>query len=53
MLSIQRTKELLDDHKISDEEAEKIRDNIRALGEVMFEQWQYERRKNTANKGPS
>jgi hypothetical protein len=44
MLSIERVKELLKDQNIYDEEAEEIRDGCRSLAEVIFAQWQYERR---------
>lgn len=40
MLSIERVKQLLSDPLMSDNEAEKIRDEFRALAEVIFEQWQ-------------
>ena len=46
MLSIERTKELLDDPSISDEEAEQIRDECRILAEIVFELW----RENTNNE---
>jgi hypothetical protein len=44
MLSIERVKELLKDQNISNEEAEEIRDGCRSLAEVIFTQWQYERK---------
>lgn len=40
MLSIERIKELLNDHNISDHKAKNIRDNFRSLAEIIFEQWQ-------------
>lgn len=46
MLSIEQTKEMLGDPKMTDQEATDIRDGFRALAEVIFEQWQYERLKN-------
>jgi CRISPR/Cas system-associated endonuclease Cas1 len=45
MLSIERVKELLGDQKISDKEAEEIRDGFRALAEIIFEQWKEKRQK--------
>lgn len=42
MISVERTKKLLNDPDISDEEAEKIRDACRALAELIFDQWQFE-----------
>lgn len=49
MISIERTKELLGEPNISDQEAEALRDSARAMAEVMFEQWQYERAKKSDN----
>ena len=46
MLSVERTKEILNDPTITDKDVEKIRDEFRALAEVIFEQWQLERSKN-------
>lgn len=45
MISVEHTKELLGEPNMTDEEATEIRDNFRALAEVIFEQWQYERMK--------
>lgn len=45
MLSVERTKELIGEPNMSDDEAEALRDSVRAMAEVMFEQWQYEKRK--------
>ena len=42
MLSIERTKELLADATISDQEAESIRDGFRDLAEIIFNQWKNE-----------
>jgi len=51
MLSIKLVKELINDPTISDEEAEKIRDEYRALVEIIFERGQAERIKvNSKNK---
>ncbi len=44
MLTIARTKELLNDSSLSEEEVERIRDDFRALAEVIFEQWRSERK---------
>ena len=45
MLSVERTKELIGEPNMSDDEAEALRDSFRAMAEVMFEQWQYEKRR--------
>jgi hypothetical protein len=45
MLSIERTKEMIDPN-MSDQDAADIRDACRALAEVIFEQWQFERARN-------
>jgi len=37
MLSIERTKELLNDPTLSDKEAEEIRDGLRDLAEIIYE----------------
>jgi len=42
MLSIERTKELLADATISDQEAESIRDSFRDLAEIIFNKWKSE-----------
>jgi len=43
MLSIKRTKELLNNPCISDKEAEEIRDGFRIFAEIIFEKWQEEK----------
>ncbi len=48
MISIERTKELLEREDMSDEEAETIHNAVRALVEIVFEQYRYEQ--NTATK---
>jgi len=45
MLSIERTKELLNDPTLSDKEAEEIRDGLRDLAEIIYEKWQEDRKK--------
>ena len=40
MISIEETKRILKDKTISDEEAEIIRDEFRALAEIIFEKYQ-------------
>ena len=45
MLSIERVKELINDPKLSDKEIEEIRDGFHQLSEVIFEQWNEERKK--------
>ena len=49
MLSIERTKELLNDPALSDEEIEKIRDDMRVLAEIIFEKWQADRKAAKTN----
>ncbi len=39
MLSIERVKQLLKDTSLSDDDAEKIRDEFRVLAEIIYEQW--------------
>jgi hypothetical protein len=39
MLNVERTKEILDDVTISDQEAESIRDSFRDLAEIIFLTW--------------
>lgn len=50
MLSVERVKELLNDPKISDEEAEKIRDEFYILAEVIFEKWMEDKKKEKENE---
>jgi len=54
MLSIERTKQILKAPNMSDEEAEIVRDEYRALAEVIFEQWlhnrQLEKQRNADTK---
>lgn len=52
MLSIERVKKLLDDPTISDDEAEKIRDDMRALVEIIFEKWMEDRKSGKIKKAP-
>jgi hypothetical protein len=44
MLSVQKAKKLINDETISDEEAEKIRDECRDLAEIIFDKWLEEKR---------
>ena len=44
MLSIERTKKLLNDPTLSDKEVEEIRDDMHALAEIIFEDWMEKRR---------
>ena len=44
MLSVEKTKELIDDKNISDEEAKKIRDDIYELAEIIFEKYQADKK---------
>ncbi len=56
MISIERTKQLLNDSPLSDKEIEEIRDSFRALAEIIFEKWLEERKQekkcafNTSNQ---
>ncbi len=47
MLSIERTKQLINDPLLSDKEAEEIRDGFRALAEIIFETWREEKKRET------
>lgn len=44
MLSVERVKELIGDPSLTDREAERIRDDLRRLAEVIFTKWQEDRR---------
>ncbi len=43
MLSISRTKELIEDHSLTDQEAELIRNVTRDFAELIFQKWKSER----------
>jgi len=45
MVSIERTKKLLNNPKLTDAEVEKIRDIFHALSEIIFERWIIEKNK--------
>ena len=45
MLTLARVKELVDEPSMSDQQAEELRDKLRVLAEIIFEQWQSERLK--------
>lgn len=45
MVSVEVIQQILNDPSISAEEAEKIRDDFRALAEIIFEKWQHEHQK--------
>lgn len=45
MLSVEHVKKLLNDPAVSDEEAEKIRDDTRMLAELIFDSWMEDRKK--------
>lgn len=49
MLSVERVKQLLNDPKISDEEAEKIRDELYLLSEIIFEKWLEDKKREREN----
>lgn len=44
MLSVKRIKRLLNNKKISDKKAKKIRDDFRTLAEIILEQWEKEKK---------
>jgi len=50
MLSIERTKQILADATLTDEEAEQIRDQFRDFAELIFQQWFDERSKKEEKK---
>lgn len=50
MLSVERVKELLNDPKISDKEAEEIRDDFNILAEMIFEKWMEDKKKGKENE---
>tara|TARA_Y100000310_G_C20255255_1_gene611019 strand:- start:78 stop:227 length:150 start_codon:yes stop_codon:yes gene_type:complete len=43
MLSIQRIKILIDEPNMSDKDAERVRDELRLLADIMFDQWKKEK----------
>lgn len=50
MISIERTKKLIGKPDMPDAEAEKIRDSMRSLVEIIFEQWIEERKRGNKNE---
>ena len=50
MLSLERTKELLNDPTPSDKEIEEIRDGFHSLTEIIFEKWKEDREKERESK---
>ena len=50
MLSLKRTKELLNDPTLSDKEIQEIRDGFYLLGEIIFEKWKKEKRTDKLNE---
>lgn len=51
MLSIKRTRELIEgSEKYTDEEIGKIRDDMRALAEIIFESWLGKRKDENAKR---
>lgn len=40
MISVEEMKKILNDDSLSDEQVREIRDELRALAEVIFEKWQ-------------
>lgn len=51
MLTTERIKEILDDPTLSDDQATAIRDELRCLAELLFDQWEYERNGNGSDQG--
>lgn len=51
MLNIARIKEILKKPDITDEEAERIRNELRAISELVFKQWIKDREKTRNNYG--
>ena len=49
MLSIERTKQLLNNPTLSDKEVEKIRDGFRALAEIIFGKWEEDRKQEKSS----
>ncbi|MDP3052415.1 MAG: hypothetical protein Q8N22_00470 [bacterium] len=49
MLSLERTKELLNDPTLSDKEIQEIRDGFYLLAEIIFGKWQEEKRTDKLN----
>ncbi len=49
MLSLERTKELLNDPRLTDKEVEEIRDGFYLLAQIIFEKWREDKK---ANKHP-
>jgi len=47
VVSVEQTKKLLSNPKLSDEEAEEIRDGFRFLAEVVFDKWSEERKQTS------
>ena len=47
MLSIERVKEIVNDPNLSESELEAIRDESRMLVELIFEQWQKDKIRNS------
>jgi len=44
LITFERAKELLNDPTLSDEQVRQIRDDFQVLADIIFEQWQKERR---------
>ena len=51
MLSIERIKEILNNPTLSDKEATQIRDELRCLAELLFDQWEYEANTRVEQQG--
>ena len=49
MLSLEHTKELLNDPTLSDKEIHEIRDGFYMLAEIIFERWKEEKRTDKLN----
>lgn len=53
MLSLEQIKKLLNDPTISDDQALEIRDQFYALAEIIYEQWQEERKRKRMQNNDS
>jgi hypothetical protein len=49
MLSLERTKELLNDPSLSDKEIQEIRDGFHMLVEIIFEKWKEDKKTGKLN----
>lgn len=50
MITLERAKELLNDPVLSDEQVRQIRDDFQILADIIFEQWQKEKKYEQISK---